>query len=394
MSAWVYRAVDGRGATRRGQVEAVSAAEARAALRKQDLLPTAVSPLKVAGAGQLPPKTLALVTRQLATLLAGTVRIEEALATVAEEAPARAAGVLRALRGAVLEGRSLGQALGDHPSVFDTYYRASIEAAERAGQVPVVMAHLAVFVETRARNAQKVKLALIYPALLAIVSLGVIAALLTFVVPDIVRVFANRGAELPTMTRVLIAASDALQTYGPGLLAGLAAVGGVSAVALRRPDVRKQWHEALLQVPGVRGLIIKANTSQFAGTLATLTVSHVPLTDALAAAADTVPNLVLRERVQRAAVRVREGQALSAALRETDSFPPMLLAMIASGEASGQLGQSLSRAAEDQARDLDAVVATIVALVEPGVLLVMGGIVMLLVMAILLPIVSLNDLAL
>lgn len=393
MAVFAYRAVDGQGAAQRGTLEAETVVAARKSLRDQDLLPIQVDPVRTVKPGRLPPKTLALVTRQLATLIGGDVRIEEALSTVAQEATPKAAAVLAALRSAVLDGRSFGQALGDHPAIFGEFYQASVRAGESAGQLPSVMEHLAVFVETRAKNAQTVQLALLYPALLALVSLGVIVALLTFVVPDIVRVFSNRGAELPGLTRALIATSEAVQRYGLWAVAGTTVVAMGMGAALRNPATRLRWHRAMLRVPGLRGLVLKSNTSQFAGTLATLTISHVPLTDALAAAADTVPNLAIRAEVRQATVRVREGVALSTALRDTGVFPPLLLAMIVSGEANGRLGASLTRAAEDQARDLEAVVAATVALVEPGVLLLMGGVVMLLVMAILLPIVNLNSLA-
>ena len=236
------------------------------------------------------------------------------------------------------------------------------------------------------------QLALLYPAILAIVSLAVIVALLTFVVPDIVRVFTSRGAELPFLTRALIAVSDFINAWGLVMLAAIvAAAFGVGAI-LRRPAMRLRWHRFLALAPVTRTFVLKANAAQFAGTLSTLTVSQVPLTDALEAAAQTVPNLYIRVRVQAASARVREGTALSRALAEADIFPPMLIAMVASGEAGGVLGATLTRAADDQARDLNALVAALVALVEPAVLLLMGGIVMLLVLSILLPIVNLNNL--
>jgi general secretion pathway protein F len=254
------------------------------------------------------------------------------------------------------------------------------------------MEHLAGFVEARARNRQTVQLALLYPAILAVVALSVIVALLTFVVPDIVRVFTAQGAELPLLTRALIGVSGFFQSWGLALLAAILALVAGALWLLRKPGPRHAWHRWLAEGRLTRAFVLKANAAQFASTLATLTLSRVPLMEALAAAAQTVPNLHVRARVEEAAARVREGVALSVALAEAKSFPPMLIAMVASGEAGGVLGPALSRAAEDQARDVTALVTALVALVEPAVLLIMGGIVMLLVLAILLPIVNLNNL--
>ncbi|MHA7875826.1 type II secretion system F family protein [Roseivivax sp.] len=407
MSAFLYKAVDAGGRKSRGLIEASSAAAARAQLRRRDLLPLSVEPTRrraAPGAGlsrelgfgqaRLGQKRLALVTRQLATLVGANVRIEDALKIVADQArSAREGSVLLNLRSAVLDGRSFAAALEDHPASFGEYYRASVRAGETSGRLAAVLEHLAQSIEDQARNRQSLQLALIYPALLTLVSIAVIAALLAFVVPDIVRVFTSRGAELPLLTRALIAASDALNRWGLPLLAAglLCAVTG--AWALRQPALRARWHQALARMPVLGGAVLKVNSARFSGTLATLVQSGVPLADALRAAAGTVPNLYLRGKLTALTQRVSDGAPLSRAAEEAGIFPPMLVAMIASGEAGGTLGHSLERSAAEQSADLKAKVATLVALVEPGVLLLMGGIVMLLVLAILMPIVSLNDLA-
>lgn len=402
MAAFAYRAVDAQGRAAKGIIEASSAAAARQALRARKLLPVSVEPTaarRVAGAGRaargggIGLRKLTLVTRQLATLIGAGIRVEDALRTVAAQAgSARAASLLLNLRAAVLDGRSFASALGDHPQIFGDFYRASVAAGESSGQLGQVMEHLSGFVETRARNRQTVQLALLYPAILALVSLAVIVALLTFVVPDIVRVFTSRGAELPFLTRALIGVSDALNRWGAVIAIGIAALVTGVGLALRRPAVRLRWHRLLATAPVTCNFVLKSNAAQFAGTLATLTVSRVPLIEALGAAAQTVPNLHIRAQVGTVSARVREGAALSAALSEAGVFPPMMIAMVASGEAGGVLDRTLSRAAEDQSRDLNALVAALVALVEPAVLLLMGGIVMLLVLSILLPIVNLNSL--
>ncbi|GAD55722.1 type II secretion system F family protein [Limimaricola cinnabarinus] len=403
MAAFAYRAVDAKGRSAKGIVEASSSAAARQALRAQKLLPVSVEPTAARrapgagaarqGRGGIGLRTLTLVTRQLATLIGSGIRVEDALRTVAAQAGStRASSLLLNLRAAVLDGRSFAAALGDYPQVFGDFYRASVAAGESSGQLGHVMEHLSGFVETRAKNRQTVQLALLYPAILALVSLAVIVALLTFVVPDIVRVFTSRGAELPLLTRTLIGLSDLINDWGLVMGAAIAGMAAGAALALRRPAVRMRWHRLLATAPVTRRFALKSNAAQFAGTLATLTVSRVPLIEALGAAAQTVPNLYVRKRVEIVSTRVREGVALSAALTEAGVFPPMMIAMVASGEAGGVLGQTLTRAAEDQSRDLNALVAALVALVEPAVLLIMGGIVMLLVLSILLPIVNLNSL--
>jgi general secretion pathway protein F len=401
MPAFLYRAVDPAGKKSKGLMEAASETAARADLRKRNLLPLSIAPTQTRagtsgglGTHRMSLKKQVLVTRQLATLVGAQVRIEDALKIVADQIKgARDVSLLLNMRSSIVDGRSFAQSLDDAAGSFDEYYRASVRAGETAGKLSQVMEHLAVHIEDRARNRQTLQLALIYPALLAVVSLGVIVALLTFVVPDIVRVFTARGAELPALTRGLIALSDWIQQWGL-ITAGVilaALVGGLAL--LRQPKIRLAWDGWLSKAPLINALILRLNSAQFTGTLATLVQSGVPLADALQAAAGTVPNRFIRARVAQITRDVQDGAVLSKSVQAAGVFPPMLIAMIASGEAGGRLGDSLDRAAADQTASLKATVTAIVALVEPAVLLVMGGIVMLLVMSILMPIVGLNALA-
>ncbi|KIN74991.1 general secretion pathway protein F [Sulfitobacter noctilucae] len=401
MPAFQYQAVDPSGKKTKGLLEAASAAAARAELRARDLLPLSVEATRQragasrgVGSHRLSFKKQVLVTRQLATLVGAQVRIEDALKIVTEQmSGTRDVSLLLNLRSAIVDGRSFAEALEDVPGSFDEYYRASVRAAESAGKLPEVLEHLALHIEDRARNRQSLQLALIYPALLALVSVGVIVALLTFVVPDIVRVFTARGADLPGLTRGLIAVSDWMTRWGL-MVGGALALGLLAGLALlRQPALRLQWDGWLIRAPLIGPLVLRMNAAQFSGTLATLVQSGVPLAEALRAASGTVPNRFMRKRVGEITQAVQDGAALSRAVTAAKVFPPMLIAMIASGEASGKLGESLNKAAIDQAAGLKATVSTIVALVEPAVLLVMGGVVMLLVMAILMPIVGLNGLA-
>lgn len=397
MAAFTYRAVDASGKPASGVIEAASAPAARADLRGLGLLP-----LELAAANQprpnlpfraaLPLAALVLVTRQMATLLQSGVRIEDALSTIAQGQNARVGGLMMAVRTAVLEGRSFAAAIDLYPRAFSAFYRASVAAGEASGRLDQVMAHLAGFVENRARNRQTVVLALLYPALLGLVSIGIIVALMTFVVPDIVRVFTTRGTSLPFLTRALIAASAFLRDWGLVAVLGLAGAAALGVHWLANPLHRERFDGVVARGRLTRKIVQRMNAAQFAGTLATLVQSQVPLTDALQAAAGVTPNRYIRARITDIATKVRQGMSLKRAMDEAACFPIMLTAMVASGEAGGTLGLSLERAASDQQRDLDAWIKALVALVEPAILLIMGGLVMMMVLAILLPIVSMNAL--
>ncbi|WP_281709346.1 type II secretion system F family protein [Phaeobacter italicus] len=401
MPAFTYRAVDPTGKKTNGILDASNKAAVRANLRNQNLIPLSVEDAKQNTPLFGPPKRhrlslnkQVLVTRQLATLVGAQVRIEDAIQIVAEQMRSpRDTSILLDLRAAIVDGQSFAEALQTKPAGFDEYFRASVRAGETASRLAPVLEHLASHIEERSSNRQSLQLALIYPALLAIVSLGVIIALLTFVVPDIVRVFTARGAELPALTRALIALSDWVQQWGIWAAAGSTLAIGALIALRKNANIRAIWDRWMTQIPGIRHLVLRLNSAQFSSTLATLVQSGVPLTDALKAATDTVPNQFIRDRVVEITRSVQDGAPLSKSVQAAQVFPPMLVAMIASGEAGSTLGDSLARAAQEQTATLKATVATIVALVEPAVLLIMGGIVMLLVLAILMPIIGLNTLA-
>lgn len=407
MAAFQYRASNDKGQVRSGVIEAVSAVSARQSLRAQGLLTlemqessgrvqqsdTASKLTRPRRQRGLSLSALTLVTRQLATLLSARLRVDEALSTVAKAQPPHVATILLTLRASVVEGRSFADALDQMPWVFSDFYRASVRAGEQAGQLDKVMNHIASHIEGRARNRQTVQLALLYPALLAVVSLAIITMLMTFVVPDIVKVFTSRGANLPWLTRALIAISAFLREYGFVALLVLAAAGLGFARWSRLPKNRLLVHRFLARWRVTGGVVRQMNASQIAGTLATLLNSTVPLVEALAAAADVTPNLFIRQRMAEVAEKVRQGGNLNRAMEEAAVFPPMMVAMVASGETSGRLADALDHAATDQQRNLDAWVKAVIALVEPLILLVMGGLVMAMVLAILLPIIALNGLA-
>ena len=405
MPAFAYKAADRSGATRKGIVEAASAPAARAMLREQALLPLSVEPandrtMRSGGGMALPrlrrgisARQLATVTRQIATLVGSEIPVEEALRLVATQSEAGPVSALMLdVRAAILDGRSFASALGNHPKVFPEFYRASVAAGENSGRLAHVLNHLAHFVETRHGNTQKLQLALLYPALLATVSIGIMVLLMIYVVPDIVKVFVSRGADLPFLTRALIAISAFLRDWGLALLLALVVGGFAFSRWLRVPANRLRLDRMFVERRPFRRFSRQHNAARFAGSLATLVESAVPLVDALHAAAAVTPNRWVREKAMSVAMRVREGLSLRAAMTEAAVFPSMLTAIVASGESSGKLAPALGRASSELERELDALVATLVGLVEPLVLLLMGGLVLMMVLAILLPIINLNNL--
>ena len=405
MTMWRYQAVDAAGRASSGVIDATNEVAARGMVRDLGLLPVQLSEQARPGSkpagfslpgfgARVSARSLAAATRQLSTMIGSDIRIEEAVRIVGQEHENQPiAPVLNDVASAILEGQSFAAALERHPKVFPQYYRASIAAGEQSGKLSEVLAHLTDFVAARERAGRKIQLALLYPALLAGVSMLMITLLLVYVVPDIVKVFVSRGAALPLLTRALIGLSGFVQQFGLPIVIILAAAALVWNRWLANPINARKFARFRLLTPPLAGFTRQLNAARFAGSLATLVRSDVPLVDALRAAAAVTPNAYVRERALIAAQRVREGASLRRALSEAEVFPRMLLAVVASGEQSGRLGPGLERAAKDLEQDLEQLVTAMVALVEPAVLLVMGGVVLLMVLAILLPIVNLNNLA-
>ncbi len=402
MAAFEYLALDNQGRQQKGLLEADSPRQARQQLRERNWSPLEIKQAKAReeksrsglsfGQG-LSARDLALVTRQLATLVQAALPIEEALrAAAAQSTTPRIKSMLLAVRARVMEGHSLAASLKEYPSAFPDLYRATVAAGEHAGHLALVLEQLADYTEQRQQSRQKIQLALLYPVILMVASLTIVGFLLGYVVPDVVKVFVNTGQELPALTRGLIAASDLVKHWGwLFLLLGGAGVFGLRQ-ALRDETLRRRWHALILRIPLVGRLARATNTARFASTLAILTRSGVPLVEALSIAAAVIANLRIRDKVIEAAQKVREGSSLTRALDATEEFPPMMLHMIASGEKSGELDQMLARTARNQENDLAAQIALLVGLFEPFMLVFMGAVVLVIVLAILLPILSLNQL--
>ena len=401
MGAFEYTALDARGREKSGVLEADAARQIRQQLREQGLTPLSVEEVKQREAKtsktflkrKISATDLSLITRQWATLVRSGLPVEEALRTVAQQSEkARLKSMVVAVRSRVMEGHSLASALSDFPHIFSELYRATIEAGEQSGHLEVVLERLADYTETRQQISQKMSQALIYPVLLTLVAIAVVVGLLTFVVPKIVQVFESIGQELPGLTKALIASSEFLSSNGVYLLFGILVVLVIFSYMLRIEGFKKAFHRFLLGLPLVGRMVRGVNSARFARTLSIVAASGVPILDGLRISSQVISNLPMREAVLAAANKVREGSAISSALDASKYFPPMTIHLIASGEASGNIENMLERAADSQEREIEALTSGLLGIFEPVLILAMGGIVLVIVLAILLPIFDMNQL--
>lgn len=402
MTAYRYRALNSQGKIVKGVLEGDSERQVRAQLRGQEMRPVEVAAANKADSSasgfsastvfsRVSVGDLALVTRQLATLVEANLPLDEALQAAAEQSRStKIKGMLLQVRSRVAEGHTLAHAMGEFPRVFNEMYRAMVNAGEHAGFLGPVLQQLAEYTEQRQYTGQKLKMAMIYPFILVGVAFAVVLLLLVFVVPELVGIFEHSKRELPALTRGLIATSDFFQNYGAWLLAGLAVAFLAFQRLLRNPVRKKRWHALLLRIPGISRVVIAMDTARFASTLSILMASGVPLLESLRIAGQVLTNLVLRQDSQEVAERVQEGSSLNRALRESGRFPPMMVHMVASGEASGELEGMLERSATNQERELEMTMGTLMSLFEPLMVVFMGGMVLTIVLAILLPIFDLN----
>jgi general secretion pathway protein F len=300
--------------------------------------------------------------------------------------------MLMAVRSRVMEGHSLAAGLSDFPQAFPELYRTTVEAGEQSGHLERVLERLADYTEGRQRMRQKIQLALFYPALLTLVALLVVGGLMTYVVPQVVQVFENIGQELPVLTRTLIAISDFLRDYGFAILVLCVLLVFLFSYLLRNEQIRRRFHRLMLSIPMVSRLERGLNTGRFARTFSILTASGVPVLESMRISAQVMSNLPMREAVDIASARVREGAGIANALEKSGYFPPMTIQLISSGEASGRLEDMLERAAINQESEIETLIAALLGLFEPLLILFMGSVVLIIVLAILLPIFDLNQL--
>ncbi len=403
MAAFDYIALDAGGRHRKGQIQAVDADAARLTLKRRRFAPVKLESAAPTLVRSSPPllgprplggKALALLTRQLATLVAVTP-LEEALRTMAQQADSpRIARSLAAVHEGVLEGFRLSDAMGRPGAGFPLLYRAMISAGESSSALPDILERLADLYEQQEQVAAKVTAALVYPIVLAVTAFLVVIALMTFVVPKVVDQFESMGQALPLLTRLIMAISGFLANHGLLLLAALVvAVLGFSQ-ALRRPAFRRRVDAMLLRTPVIGRLIRDVEAARLARTLATMVMAGVPVLEGLELTGRTVRNTVMREAIESMADAIREGGGLSAAMRRVGVFPPILVYMTAGGESSGRLAAMLGRAADYLEREFNTFTTAALSLLEPAIIVVMGGVVATIVLSILLPILQLNSLAL
>ena len=403
MGAFEFTALDEGGRERKGVLEADTPRQIRQQLREKGWAPLKVEEVQQQEARrQIRPTLfrrrisatdLALITRQFATLIRSGLPVEEALQTLSRQTEKpRLRSLLMAVRSRVLEGHPLAVAYDDFPHVFPDLYRATVAAGEQSGNLDAVLERLADYTETRQTLQQKTTLALIYPMIVMGVSLLVVVFLMVYVVPQIVQVFEGIGQQLPALTRGLIATSDFIRSNGLVMLVAIVVAVIGMRIVFQRSGPKRQVHGLLLRLPMIGRLVRGLNTARFARTLSILSGSGVPVLESLRISASVVGNLPMRTAVEESARRVREGAALHTALERSGYFPPMTVHLIASGEASGKLDEMLERAASSQEREMEVLITTITELFGPLLILVMGGIVLVIVLAILLPIFDLNQL--
>jgi len=402
MGAYEYRAVDQGGRKKRGIIEGDTARQVRQTLRDRGFLPLNVTEVAEKESGRrtgfslrkgVSPMDLALVTRQIATLVRSGMPLEESLLAVSQQTEKpRLKSILLGVRSRVMEGHSLAEGLAEFPQAFPDLYRATVSAGEQSGHLDTILERLADYAEVRQQMRQRISQALIYPIILVSLSILIVSGLLVYVVPQVVGVFENTGQDLPALTAGLIALSDFLRDNGLYLFVVLIILSYVAKRLLKKPGPRLQYDRFLLRLPVIGRLVQGINTARFTRTLSILSGSGVPVLEALRISGEVVNNVPMREAVMETAVRVREGAPIGGSLGASKLFPPMTMHLISSGESSGQLDTMLEHAAVNQEREVDSLVSTMLSILEPVLILFMGGLVLLIVLSILMPIFSLNQL--
>ncbi len=403
MPAFDYQAVDSKGKVQRGVIEGDTPRQVRNMLREQGLMPTEVIPsLKKQSqkrgkrsrhANKVSASELALITRQLATLVESGLPIEEALMAVGEQCEKNnQKSMVMAVRTKVTEGFGLAESMGEFPQVFSQLYRAMVAAGEKSGHLDNVLNRLADYTEQRQHMRSQLIQALVYPIIMTVVAIGVISILLTVVVPKIVVQFEHMGQGLPDTTLALIAVSEFVQNYGLILVVLILLSSVLFGKLMAKAAFKYSFHRRLLSFPMVGKVIKGLNTARFARTLSILSASAVPLLEAMKIAGEVLDNVYIKQKVKESADMVREGSSLRVALDQTKLFPPMMLHMIASGEKSGELESMLGRAADNQDKEFEALMNISIKAFEPALMVTMAVVVLFIVLAILQPILQLNTL--
>lgn len=400
MPSFEYQALTRDGKQKTGYIDADSDWSARQGLRDLDLIPVEVKGSK-RGEDRLkklsfkrgvPSLHISLFARQLATLVDSGIPLEESLQVATEQTKnLRLKKALQSVRSQVREGYSLADSLGQHSHIFNQVFCSLVYAGEKTGDLGSVLTRLAEYLEVRQKLKSSTVQGLVYPIVLMTVALGVVAILMSFVVPKVVAQFDYAHQQLPFITRLLISISEGVQSYGVGcvVLIGLGAV--LFNALMRDPKRLYRFHRLIFSLPGLSGLLMAINSARLLRTLHILVDSGVPLLEALKVGQRTVTNLYLRHCLAVAITDVESGSSLHKALSAHEVVPMLAIYMIANGEKSGELSHMLGKAAEGQEDQLKSSISMFVSLFEPALIITLGGVVMFIVLAILLPILQLNN---
>jgi general secretion pathway protein F len=402
MGAFEYTALDNGGKERKGILEGDTPRHIRQLLREKQLLPVTVNEVAQKEAKRqrsfsltrgVSTADLSLFTRQLATLVRAGLPLEESLLAVSQQTEKpRVQSIILGVRAKVMEGHPLADGLSEFPRVFPEIYRSTVAAGESSGKLDGILERLADYTEGRELIRQKVLAAMLYPIVLSVMCFAIVCGLMVYVVPKVVAVFESAKGKLPLITQILIATSDFIRNYGIYMVIGAVIAAFLFRRWLSKPANKRTWHRAQLHMPMIGKLSRGFNTARFTRTFSILSASSVPVLEALRIAGEVVTNLPMRDAVAEAAARVREGAAIGRSLGVSKLFPPMTIHLISSGESSGELESMLERAAIAQERELDGLLAGMVGLLGPMLIVGMGGFVMAIVFAMLLPIFQMNQL--
>ncbi|MDH5545712.1 MAG: type II secretion system inner membrane protein GspF [Gammaproteobacteria bacterium] len=403
MGAFEYKALNEKGKETKGVLEGDTARQVRQQLRDRGWMPLSVEEVrqKEARAGKrqfsltrgIKATDLSLITRQLATLVRSGLPIDEALMAVSEQSEkTRIRNMVMGVRSRVLEGHTMASALGDYPHIFNELFRSTVEAGEQSGHLTGVLGRLADYTEARQKLNQNIVMALVYPIMIVLVAIAVVMLLLAYVVPQVVQMFETIGQELPLLTQGLIMVSAFVSGFGIYVFILLVMAAALFSYMMRIESFKRQFHHLLLRIPIVARLTRAMNTGRFSRTFSILTASGVPVLEAMRISGQVIVNLPMRDAVNEAARKVREGTGISKALNASGYFPPMAIHLIASGESSGNLEEMLERTAENQEREVETMITGMMSLFEPLMILIMGGVVVTIVLAIMLPILDMNTL--
>ncbi|MGF1698091.1 type II secretion system inner membrane protein GspF [Vibrio lamellibrachiae] len=404
MAAFEYKALNAKGRQKKGVIDGDNARQVRSRLKEQGLIPIEVTETRAKNSAQsaqgglsfkrgLSTPDLALITRQLSTLVQSGMPLEECLKAVSEQSEKpRIRTMLAAVRSKVTEGYTLADSLADYSHVFDDLFRSMVAAGEKSGHLDAVLERLADYAENREKMRSKLLQAMIYPIVLVVFAISIVAFLLAAVVPKIIDQFVQMAQDLPQSTQILLAASDFVQQWGLVLLISTITVIAFIKWLLTKPEIRLSWDETMLSLPLIGKIIKGLNTARFARTLSICTSSAIPILEGMQVAVDVMTNQYIKQQVLLASDNVREGASLRKALDQTKLFPPMMLHMIASGEQSGQLESMLTRAADNQDTQFESTVNIALGLFTPMLIALMAGLVLFIVMATLMPILEMNNL--